>query len=256
MTTPNKIFSVDALSVRVLENAAELARDGAQFAHTYLQETIAEKDRAVVILATGQSQIKFLDELIALGGIDWSKITFFHLDEYLGIAANHAASFRHYMREKVENRVHPGVFHYIEGDAAQPIEECDRYSQLLQAQPIDLCCLGLGENGHLAFNDPSVADFRDRHIVKLVKLELATRQQQVNQGLFSHLEAVPQYAFTVTLPLLSKARKIICLAPEKRKAAAVKAMLLGSITPTLPASFLRMQTQATLFLDKDAASSL
>lgn len=256
MPTPSKIFSVDALSVRISENQAELAIDAAQFAHTYLQETIAEKGSAVVLLATGQSQIKFLDSLINLGEIDWSKITFFHLDEYLGIEANHAASFRRYMREKVENRVNPGLFHYIEGDAIQPIEECNRYSQLLQAQPIDLCCLGLGENGHLAFNDPSVADFNDPHIVKLVKLELATRQQQVNQGLFANLEAVPQYAFTVTLPLLGTAKKIICLAPEKRKAAAVKAMLLESITATLPASFLRMQSQATLFLDIDSASYL
>jgi glucosamine-6-phosphate deaminase len=254
--TPSKIFSVDALSVRISENPAELAIDAAQFAHTYLQETIAKKGSAVVILATGQSQIKFLDSLINLGEIDWSKITFFHLDEYLGIDANHAASFRRYMREKVENRVHPGLFHYIKGDAIQPIEECNRYSQLLQAQPIDLCCLGLGENGHLAFNDPSVADFEDPQIVKLVKLELATRQQQVNQGLFVNLEAVPQYAFTVTLPLLGTAKKIICLAPEKRKAAAVKAMLLESITATLPASFLRMQRQATLFLDIDSASYL
>jgi len=254
--TPSKIFSVDALSVRISENPAELAIDAAQFAHTYLQETIAEKGSAVVLLATGQSQIKFLDSLINLGEIDWSKITFFHLDEYLGIEANHAASFRRYMREKVENRVNPGLFHYIEGDAIQPIEECNRYSQLLQAQPIDLCCLGLGENGHLAFNDPSVADFEDPQIVKLVKLELATRQQQVNQGLFANLEAVPQYAFTVTLPLLGTAKKIICRAPEKRKAAAVKAMLLESITATLPASFLRMQSQATLFLDIDSASYL
>lgn len=256
MPTPSKIFSVDALSVRISENPAELAIDAAQFAHTYLQETMAEKGGAVVLLATGQSQIKFLDSLINLGEIDWSKITFFHLDEYLGIEANHAASFRRYMREKVENRVNPGLFHYIEGDAIQPIEECNRYSQLLQAQPIDLCCLGLGENGHLAFNDPSVADFEDPQIVKLVKLELATRQQQVNQGLFANLEAVPQYAFTVTLPLLGTAKKIICLAPEKRKAAAVKAMLLESITATLPASFLRMQSQATLFLDIDSASYL
>jgi glucosamine-6-phosphate deaminase len=254
--TPNKLFSVDALSVRISESQAELANDAAQFAHSYLQETIAKKDSAVVLLATGQSQIKFWDALITLGGINWSKITFFHLDEYLGIEANHVASFRRYMREKVESRVHPGVFHYIEGDAAQPIEECNRYAQLLQEQPIDLCGLGLGENGHLAFNDPSVADFRDPHIVKLVKLELATRQQQVNQGLFPHLEAVPQYAFTVTLPLVGTAKKIICLAPEKRKAAAVKAMLLGPITATLPASFLRMQSQATLFLDINSASGL
>jgi len=256
MFTPNKTFTVDALSVRLYENETELARDAAQVVLTYLQKTMVEKGSVAILLATGNSQIKFLEALIALGAIDWSKITFFHLDEYLGIDANHAASFRRYMRERVESRVHPGAFHYIEGDAVQPIEECDRYTKLLQAQPIDLCCLGLGENGHLAFNDPPVADFRDRLSVKLVKLDQATRLQQVNQGIFSHLESVPQYAFTVTLPMLGSAKKIICLAPEKRKASAVKEMLLGSISTTIPASFLRMQAQATLFIDADSASLL
>lgn len=256
MFTPNKIFTVDALSVRLYETEKQLANDAAQISQTYLQETLAKQGSATVLLATGNSQIKFLEALIVLGGIDWSKITFFHLDEYLGIDANHAASFRRYMRERVESRVHPGVFHYIEGDATEPLEECDRYAKLLQEQPIDLCCLGLGENGHLAFNDPPVADFGDRRSVKLVKLDLATRLQQVNQSLFSHLEAVPQYAFTVTLPLLGSAKKIICLAPEKRKAPAVKEMLLGSISAALPASFLRIQAQATLFLDVDSACLL
>ncbi len=189
-----------------------------------------------------------------MGGVDWSRITLFHLDEYLGITADHPASFRRYMRERVETRVSPRQFHYIQGDALQPLAECDRYTKLLQAQPIDLCCLGVGENGHLAFNDPAVANFQDAYSVKLVKLDKVNRQQQVNTGHFPNIDNVPQYAFTVTLPLICAAKKIICLAPEKRKAQVVKQILQGSININCPASILRQQSQATLFLDVNSAS--
>jgi len=253
---PVKTFRVDALAVRLYNQEADMAQDAALLAHNYLQNLLAQQSTAAIILATGNSQIKFLEALIALGGINWSQITFFHLDEYLGIDANHSASFRRYLRERVEKRVNPAVFHYIEGDALQPLDECDRYTRLLLAQPIDLCCLGLGENGHLAFNEPSVTSFNDPHQVKLVKLELATRQQQVDGGHFPVLDAVPQYAFTLTLPMICSAKKILCLAPEKRKALAVKEMLLGSSFTSYPASVLRTQAQATLFLDAVSASLL
>lgn len=253
---PVKTFRIDALSVNLYNCAAEMALEGAQVAQHYLQNVITQQGAAAVVLATGNSQIKFLEALIALGGVDWSRITLFHLDEYLGIDADHSASFRRYLRFRVETQVNPAVFHYIEGDAMQPLDECDRYTRLLLAQPIDLCCLGLGENGHLAFNDPLVASFDDPHKVKLVKLELATRQQQVDEGHFHCLEAVPQYAFTLTIPMICKAKKILCLAPEKRKASAVSKMLKESISTDYPASVLRTQAQATLFLDADSASML
>lgn len=251
---PAKTFGVDALAVRLYDQEAELTQDAAKIAQKYLQHLLTQQSTAAVILATGNSQIKFLEALIGLGGIDWSRIVLFHLDEYLGIDANHPASFRRYLRERVEQRVNPAMFHYIEGDALQPLDECSRYTRLLLAQPIDLCCLGIGENGHLAFNEPSVASFADPYQIKIVKLELATRQQQVSEGHFPVLEAVPQYAFTLTIPMLCSARKILCLAPEKRKALAVKQMLRGSMS--YPASVLRTQAQATLFLDADSASLL
>lgn len=256
LSAPMKTFGIDALAVRLYEQSTQLTQDAAEIAQQYLQDLLAVQNTATVILATGNSQIKFLEVLIALGGIDWSRIMFFHLDEYLGIDANHQASFRRYLRERVEERVKPAMFHYIEGDAMQPLAECDRYTRLLQAQTIDLCCLGLGENRHLAFNEPSVADFNDSYYVKLVKLELATRQQQVSQGHFLTLEAVPQYAFTLTIPMICAAKKILCFAPEKRKALAVKQMLQNSISADCPASVLRTQAQATLFLDADSASLL
>ncbi|GAB1544709.1 glucosamine-6-phosphate deaminase [Scytonema sp. NUACC21] len=254
MPTANKSFRVDALQVHVYRSEVELAQDVAKITQVDLQNILLKKETAALLMATGNSQIKFLDALIEIGDVDWSRIIFFHLDEYLGISADHPASFRRYLRERLENRVQPKQFHYIEGDAMQPLIECDRYTNLLQAQPIDLCCLGVGENGHLAFNDPAVADFHDSHTVKLVKLDEVNRQQQVNTGYFPKLEAVPQYAFTVTIPLICSAQKIICLAQGKRKAKIVQQMLYEDVTTNCPASILRTQQQATLFLDVDSAA--
>jgi len=249
-----KSFQADALGVRVYRTPGELARDAATMAQRQLQEAQSRQGTASVILATGNSQLQFLDALAALGGVDWPRVTLFHMDEYLGIDANHSASFRRYLRERVESRVKPGRFHYIEGDALLPLKECDRYAKLLAAQPIDLCCLGIGENGHLAFNDPPVADFNDAHPVKLVKLDAACRQQQVGEGHFPNLDAVPQYAFTLTIPTLCSARRMLCIVPEQRKARAVKDALRGPLSPACPASFLRQQSHCTLFLDNDSAS--
>ncbi len=253
---PIKTFQVDALAIRVYQEQIDLAQDVARIAQQYLQEVLAGKGSAAVILATGNSQILFLEALIALGGVDWSRLTLFHMDEYLGLEATHKASFRRYMRERVEQRVQPRHFHYLEGNALLPLDECDRYTQLLRSQPIDLCCLGIGENGHIAFNDPPVANFSDPHQVKLVKLERACQMQQVNEGHFPSLEAVPQYAFTLTIPMLCSAKRILCIAPEKRKAQAVRDSLRGPIQTGCPASFLRRQSHATLFLDADSASAL
>src|SRR2546426_1498783 len=253
MTIAPKTLEIDSLPVRIYENQMELAQDVARIAHEYLTAVLKRKGAAAAILATGNSQIKFLEELMSIGGIDWSRITLFHMDEYLGIDVNHPASFRRYMRERVERRVKPKVFHYIAGDAVLPLDECSRYRRLLEAQLIDLCCLGIGENGHLAFNDPPVADFGDAHKVKLVRLDRACQQQQVNEGHFPNLEAVPQYAFTLTIPMLCSAKRMLCVAPEKRKAQAVKNTLRGPIHTDCPASFLRKKPQATLFLDVDSA---
>ena len=253
---PVKTFVVDALTVRRYEREAELAEDAAKIAQQYLQNLLTQQNSATVILATGNSQIKFLEALASLEGIDWSRVTLFHLDEYLGIDAEHPASFRRYLHSRVESWVKPAMFHYIEGDTMQPLAQCERYTQLLLAQPIDLCCLGVGENGHLAFKEPSVADFNDPHYIKLVKLELTTRQQQLRQGYFPSLAAVPQYAFTLTIPSICLARKILCLAPQKHKALAVREMLNLQINSSRPASVLRRLAQATLFLDADSASLL
>lgn len=254
--TGTQEYKVDQLPVRVYPDRPSLARGAAAEAHGHLVSVLKRQGHAAVILATGNSQIQFLDELIRLGGIDWSVVTLFHMDEYLGISGNHTASFRRYMRERVETRVSPKTFNYLEGDCPEPIKECERYSALLAAQPIDLCCMGVGENGHIAFNDPPVADLNDPLKVKIVQLDHACRMQQVNEGHFPGLEAVPQYALTLTITALCAAQKIICICPETRKAKAVKAMLEGPIGSACPASALRRQPQATLFLDADSSALL
>lgn len=253
---PSKTFRADALNVRIFRDEPSMAQNVAAEAQAYLRGVLEKKGEAAAILATGNSQIKFLEALIQLGGVDWSRIVLFHMDEYLGISENHSASFRRYMRERVEARVKPRAFHYLQGDALQPLDECARYTRLLAAQPIDLCCLGIGENGHIAFNDPPVADFRDPHAVKLVKLDEACRQQQVGEKHFPNMDAVPQYAFTLTIPTLCAASRMLCVAPEQRKAQAVKDALQGPISTGCPASILREQAHATLFLDAASASLL
>ncbi|MFM6306845.1 MAG: glucosamine-6-phosphate deaminase [Dolichospermum sp.] len=256
MIEPTKSFYVDHLLVEIYSSEIAMSKSVAKITHQYLQNLLDQQNQVAILLATGNSQIRFLDNLIALGEIDWSRVILFHLDEYLGITSDHAGSFRHYLRERVEKKVNPQRFYYIEGDTLQPVAECDRYSKLLENQPIDLCCLGLGENGHLAFNDPAVADFEDPAQVKLVKLDDVNRQQQVNTGYFANLADVPQYAFTVTIPMICAAKKIICLAPDSRKSSIVQTMLRGDIITNCPASILRQQPQASLFLDVNSASLL
>ncbi len=249
-----RTFTVDALPVRVFPTIADLARDAAREAHGILVNAIATRGSTAAILATGNSQLVFLEALVAMGGLDWAKVTLFHMDEYLGLPATHRASFRRYMRERVETRVKPRAFHYIAGDAHQPVQECRRYEALLRAQAIDLCCLGIGENGHLAFNDPHVASFADTDWVKIVSLDEACRRQQVGEGHFPSIDAMPQYALTLTIPALIAAERVLAIVPEQRKAAAVKASLTGPIGSSCPGSYLRRQPHALLYLDADSAS--
>lgn len=241
-----------SLTVRVHATADALAADAADAARIYLKERLTAQEWVRVIFACATSQVRFLECLLAFKDIDWARVCAFHMDEYLGLPADHAASFRRFLREKVVARVHPGSVQYLEGDASEPIAECDHYAQLLNAAPIDLCCLGIGENGHLAFNDPPVANFQDPRPVKIVKLDEACRQQQVGEGFYPNLASVPQYALTLTIPMLCRARKMICVVPDARKAVAVRDALTGPIHTACPASYLRTQPQAALYVDEPA----
>ncbi len=253
---PVRTFRVDALEVRVYSDQPALAAAAAAEAAACLRAALARRGEARAILASATSQIQFLAALTAAPDLDWSRVTLFHMDEYLGLSADHPASFRRFLREHLAAKIRPRALHLIAGDAPEPLKEIARYTALLQEAPIDLCCLGIGENGHIAFNDPPVADFHDPHTLKLVALDEACRRQQVGEGCFPNLEAVPRYAYTLTVPTLCQAGRLVCVVPERRKARAVRDALRGPVSESCPASILRRQPHATLFLDAESASLL
>ena len=206
-----------ACMVVVEASSDALANDAATAAANAITASIEARGEANVMLATGTSQLAFLDRLVSMPGIEWERVTGFHMDEYVGIPDEHPAGFARYMRERVVERVHPGEFHYLNGSAADPGAECRRYAALLEAHPLDLCCLGIGENGHLAFNDPAVADFADPEAVKIVPLDDICKGQQVGEGHFPTVASVPPYAMTVTIPALLAAGTVLAIVPEARQ---------------------------------------
>lgn len=244
----------DELDVRVYQHVDDLARAAAGEAARTISDTLATKDSASVLLATGNSQLAFLEQL-TLRDVDWPKVVVFHMDEYVGISEDHPASFARYIRHRVVDKVRPGSAYLIDG-SNDVAAEIARYTRLLADHPLDLTCLGIGENGHLAFNDPPVADFDDPVDVKEVELDPACRQQQVGEGHFPDVDAVPRTAITLTIPSLLRARRVLAIAPEARKAQAVRAALTGPITTRCPASILQRVAHAKLFLDAESASLL
>ncbi len=210
---------------------------------------------ARAIFACAPSQDEFLDALVR-ENVPWHQVTIFHMDEYVALPAAHPASFRQYLRDHLLARIpEPKAVHLIRAESS-PDAECARYSALLAAAPIDLVCMGIGENGHLAFNDPPVADFSDPHLVKMVVLDPACRTQQVHDGCFSGIAAVPTHALTLTIPALTSAAGISCAVPGPRKARAVFDALHGPISTDCPASILRTHPGAILHIDAASAALL
>jgi glucosamine-6-phosphate deaminase len=242
---------VDALDVRVFDDDAKLAADAARDAATAIDRAVGERGAARVIFASGNSQFAFVDALLTLD-VAWERVTGFHMDEYVGVGTDHPAAFARWMRDRIASRT-AIMFEYIDGRAPADAE-CARYAALLAAAPIDLCCLGIGENGHLAFNDPPVANFADPLDVKVVELDHACRAQQVGEGHFASLDDVPATALTVTIPALLRAERVLAVVPERRKAEAVRAALTRPIEEACPASVLRRAPHASLFLDEHSAS--
>jgi glucosamine-6-phosphate deaminase len=247
---------VDVMPVRVFPDPVTLGDAAATQAATVIREAIAARGVANVMFASGNSQLGFLERLTATPGIEWARVVGFHMDEYLGIPATHPASFRRYMRAEILDRVRLQAFREIGGDAPDPDAECERYASLLRVNPLDLCCLGIGENGHLAFNDPPVADFDDPRDVKVVELDDACRNQQVGEGHFATFDGVPARAITVTIPALLRARAVLAIVPEARKREPVDRALHGPISTECPASVLRTQPHVTLYLDAASAGDL
>ena len=233
----------------------EMAHAAAKNAAQILKEAILSKDRATFIVATGKSQFEFLENLTNDSSIDWTKTTMFHLDEYIGLPATHPASFCRYLKERFIDKVHPGMVHLIMGDTSEPEKECERLNRIIAGEEIDLAFVGIGENGHLAFNDPP-ADFETEKPFMIVDLDEACREQQYGEGWFSDIFDVPKQAISISIRQLMKSKHIICVVPGKRKAQAVKHCLEKEISPMYPASILRKHAHASIYLDTNSASLL
>jgi glucosamine-6-phosphate deaminase len=241
--------------VQIFASRAELGIAAAKDAAALIEQAIRERGSSRIMVATGNSQLDVVKELVRQPNVEWSKVDVFHMDEYVGVDENHPAGFRRWIRERVEDVVHPRVVNYIngEGDIEQ---EMARYTALLQDGPLDIAFVGFGENGHIAFNDPPVADFHDPRMLKQVALDEACRRQQVNEGHFDIVETVPVRAITVTCSGLLRARAWISCVPEARKAKAVQAAFEGEITTDCPASIVRTHENASVYLDTESASLL
>lgn len=253
---PIKTAQYDRLPVAIYRSNEELGQAAALDAREVINRAIAEKQEANIILATGNSQLTFLHALRDLEGIDWSKVNVFHMDEYLGIDPSHKASFRSFLRQHIIQAVNPRSFHPIPSQPEDAERACREYEALLRQYPADLVALGVGENGHLAFNDPPYARFDDPVWVKVVKLAEASRRQQVGEGHFASLAEVPTHAITLTIPALLAPKVVLCIVPEARKAEAVRACLKEPVSEERPGSILRRVAHARLYLDQDSASRL
>jgi glucosamine-6-phosphate deaminase len=240
----------------IFKTKSQMGAAAAASAAQVIKQAIKVKKQANMILATGTSQFETLNNLAAADGINWQKVIMFHLDEYTGLPADHPASFRKFLKERFIDKV-PGLkaVHFVNGDAKDPQQECRRLADIIKQHPIDVALLGIGENGHLAFNDPP-ADFVTLQPYIIVELDERCRRQQLGEGWFKTLEQVPRRAISMSIRQIMKSACLIVSVPEKRKAEAVKNALEGPVTPTCPASILQQHSNCKVFMDEQAASQL
>ena len=240
------------MEVIISETKKELGKKAAQKGAEIIRKAIAERGGASIIVATGASQFEMLAELVKKN-IDWNVVTGFHLDEYIGIDETHPASFRKYLKERFVSLVPLKKFHYVNGNGTE--KECNRLGKIISRHPIDVAFVGIGENGHLAFNDPP-ADFETEEPYIVVNLDDDCRRQQLGEGWFPTFDDVPQQAISISINQIMKSEHIICSVPDERKAEAVKNTLYGDVTPMTPASILQNHPNAILLLDKNSASKI
>ena len=251
-----KYMKIDRLQVFVAESREEMGQLSGHDVAAMIKLLLSMKEELNVMFAAAPSQNDVLATLVADPEIDWSRVNAFHMDEYIGLSRTAPQGFGNFLRERVFDKAQFKSVSYINPEATDPLAEADRYEALLLAHPMDVCILGIGENGHVAFNDPGEADFSDARLVKPVHLDERCRQQQVNDGCFASLDEVPKMALTVTVPGLLRAKAMVCIVPTTNKAEAVKNTLMGEVSPTCPASILRTKANARLYLDPASASLL
>ena len=255
-TTAPKTFTAGKLTVEIYPSTAAMGAAAAANTAAHIRDAVVRTGQARVIFATGNSQFAFVEALRGQPDVPWDAVTAFHMDEYAGMRDDHPASFRRWIRERIEEPFHPRAVHYLQGDAEDLETECRRFEGLLREGPIDLICMGIGENGHIAFNDPPVADFDDTAWVKVVELDRECRLQQVGEGHFPTFDDVPTHALTLTVPALIAPKAIQAVVPEERKAVAVRRTIHDPVGEACPATILREQAHARLFLDPASASLL
>src|SRR5271170_2113849 len=243
------------MQIKVFRDRVSSGQAAAEQAATAIRRAMAERGRARIIAATAASQLEFLDALTKMPGIDWSKVEAFHLDEYIGLPVTHPGSFRKMLLEQLVRKTGITKYHLLDGDAPDPSEAIRRVGDELASAPIDIAFLGIGENGHIAFNDPP-ADFQTEKPYIIVKLDEPCRRQQVGEAWFADISQVPERALSMSARQILKAREILAVVPDTRKAEAVKACFEGEISPMAPASILRQHSNATVYLDANSASLL
>lgn len=253
---PIKTTQYDQLPVAIYKSNEEMGQAAALDARDIINKAIAENGQANVILATGNSQLTFLETLRGLDGIDWPKVNVFHMDEYLDLPPDHLASFPLFLKHRFLEYVNVGAFYPVPNSPENIEQACQNYERLLREHPADMVAMGFGENGHIAFNDPPYAKFNDPAWVKVVELAEASRKQQVGEGHFGSLDEVPTHAITLTIPALLAPKAILCIVPEARKAEAARACLTEPISEDRPGSILRELNRARLYLDQDSSARL
>lgn len=242
-------FEKDLLKFKVFDTREEMGKHAAEEAAEYISDLLKEKDEINIVFAAAPSQNDFLKSL-AQSNIPWSRINAYHMDEYVGLPKGAPQSFGTYLHEHIFSLVPFKSIHYINNGSDSAKEMCEAYCEELGKVKIDIVCMGVGENGHIAFNDPHVADFNDPEIAKIVELDEVCRMQQVHDGCFPNLEDVPKYAISITIPTLLSADRLFNIVPTERKAEAIKNIVYGEITEKCPASILRKHKAATTYLDK------
>lgn len=245
--------TIDNLQVKLFKTRQELGQNAAEMAAAKIKELLQSKEVVNIIFAAAPSQNEFLDALAQQPDVEWHRVNAFHMDEYIGLDDDAPQRFGNFLKDRFFAKVPLKEVFYINGNVADADAECQRYSTLLTQYPTDIVCMGIGENCHIAFNDPHIAFFDDPVLVKRVDLDLTSRQQQVHDGCFASLELVPEYALTLTIPALVKAPTVFCMVPAAHKAEAISHTLLDNIQELYPSTILRRHPDATLFIDQNSA---
>jgi len=251
-----KIFKKDLLQVKIYDTRDELGKFSAAGVASKIRELLKQKETINIIFAAAPSQNEFLESLIKEKYIDWSRINGFHMDEYIGLSKDAPQGFGNFLKAGIFDHLPFKSVHYLNGQCTSPEDECERYGKLLSSYPTDIVCMGIGENAHIAFNDPAVANFNDPAKVKVVPLDEVCRQQQVNDGCFNSFSEVPERALTLTVPTLFSASYLFCMVPGKTKATAVYNTINQSVVEKYPATILRKHKNAILYIEKDSACNL